>query len=117
MRDRAYAPLYPYTPLFRSQRPLIEVALVDGAGIRPVRHGTTFVARRDDDRARPLCEREPVAPRAVIEPTEVAPDDHGVRTARWRGRGDVRRPGLSKAVPEERAGRRDQPDPGREVRR
>src|SRR3989442_3788956 len=61
--------LFPSTTLFRS------------------RHGTTFVARRDDDRARPLREREQVAPGAVIEPIEVAPDDHGVRTARWRGRG------------------------------
>src|SRR5439155_21747 len=98
------------------ERPRIKVALVDAAGIRgPVRHGTAFVARRDDDRARPLCEREPVASGAVIVPTEVAPDDHGVRTARWRGRGDIRRPGPCGAVPEERAGRGDQPDPGREV--
>src|SRR6266566_3543001 len=100
------------------ERPRIKVALVDAAGIRgPVGHGTTFVARGDDDRARPLREREQVAPGAVIEPTEVAPDDHGVRTARWRGRGDIRRPGLSRTVPEERAGRRHQPDPGSEVRR
>src|SRR6266550_3539828 len=100
------------------ERPRIKVALVDAAGIRgPVGHGTTFVARGDDDRARPLREREQVAPGAVIEPTEVAPDDHGVRTARWRGRGDIRRPGLSKAVPEQRAGRGHQPDPGSEVRR
>src|SRR5881227_2102328 len=63
------------------------------------------------------CEREPVAPGAVIEPTEVAPDDHGVRAARWRGRGDVRRPGLSRTVPEEHASRGHQPDPGSEVRR
>src|SRR5256884_5221631 len=100
------------------ERPRIKVALVDVAGIRgPVRHGTAFVTRRDDDRARPLREREPVAPGAVIEPTDVGPDDYGVRAARWRGRGDIRRPGLSKAVPEERAGRRHQPDPGRKVRR
>src|SRR5207248_2798063 len=100
------------------ERPRIKVALVDAAGIRgPVGHGTAFVTRRDLDRARPLRERELVAPGAVIEPTEVAPDDHGVRTARGRGRGDVRRPGLSKAVPEERAGRGHEPDPGSEVRR
>src|SRR5205807_1661172 len=61
--------------------------------------------------------RELVAPGAVIEPTEVGPDDHGVGTARARGRGDVRRLGLSKAVPEERAGRGHEPDPGSEVRR
>src|SRR3989442_1139997 len=84
----------------------LPISLVDAAGIRgPVRHGTAFVACRDDDRARPLCEREPVAPGAVIEPTEVAPDDHGVGAARWRGRGDVRRPGPCRAVPEEHAGR------------
>src|SRR6266566_861767 len=100
------------------ERPRIKVALVDAAGIRgPVGHGTAFVTRRELDRARPLRERELVAPGAVIEPTEVAPDDHGVRTARGRGRGDVRRPGLSKAVPEQRAGRGHQPDPGSEVRR
>src|SRR2546427_19566 len=94
----------------------MKVTLVDAAGIRgPVGHGTTFVARGDDDRARPLRERELVAPGAVIEPTEVASDDHGVRTARWRGRGDVRRPGLSKTVPEEHAGRGHEPDPGSEV--
>src|SRR3989441_1062886 len=98
------------------ERPRIKVTLVDAAGIRgPVGHGTAFVARGDDDRARPLRERELVAPGAVIEPTEVAPDDHGVRTARWRGRGDVRRPGLSRTVPEERAGRGHEPDPGSEV--
>src|SRR2546426_692828 len=92
--------------------------LEEAAGIRgPVGHGTSFVARGDDDRARPLREREQVAPGAVIEPTEVASDDHGVRTARWRGRGDVRRPGLSRTVPEERAGRGHEPDPGSEVRR
>src|SRR5213078_1744276 len=100
------------------ERPRIKVALVDVAGIRgPVRHGTAFVTRRDDDRARPLREREPVAPDAVLEPTEVAPDDHGVRAARWRGRGDVRRPGLSRTVPEEHASRGHEPDPGSEVRR
>src|SRR2546425_213253 len=81
------------------ERPRFKVTLVDAAGIRgPVGHVTTFVARGDDDRARPLRERELVAPGAVIEPTEVAPDDHGVRTARWRGRGDIRRPGLSRTV-------------------
>src|SRR5204863_248604 len=100
------------------ERPRIKVALVDAAGIRgPVRYGTAFVTRRDPHRARPLREREQVAPGAVIEPTEVAPDDHGVRAARWRGRGDVRRPGLSRTVPEEHAGRGQQPDPGSEVRR
>src|SRR5207253_1201589 len=81
------------------------------------RHGTALVTRRDLDRTRPLREREPVAPGAVIEPTDVAPDDHGVRAARWRGRGDVRRPGLSRTVPEEHASRGHQPDPGSEVRR
>src|SRR2546428_8838886 len=114
--------LFPYTTLFRSgfrahaqrdvvtlrgcERPRIKVALVDVAGIRgPVGHGTAFVTRRDLDRARPLREREQVAPGAVIEPIEVAPDDHGVRTARWRGRRDIRRPGLSRTVPEQHAGR------------
>src|SRR2546428_8218464 len=84
--------LFPYTTLFRSgfrahaqrdvvtlrgcERPRIKVALVDVAGIRgPVGHGTAFVTRRDLDRARPLREREQVAPGAVIEPIEVAPDD------------------------------------------
>src|SRR5207245_2588900 len=77
------------------ERPRIKVALVDAAGIRgPVGHGTAFVTRRDLDRARPLREREPVAPGAVIEPIEVAPDDHGVRTARWRGPRYLRRTGL-----------------------
>src|SRR5205807_2309626 len=100
------------------ERPRIKVALVDAAGIRgPVRHGTALVTRRDLHRARPLREREPVAPGAVIEPTDVTPDDHSVRAARWRGRGDVRRPGLSRTVPEEHASRRHQPDPGSEVRR
>src|SRR5437667_256420 len=49
-RPRLKAPLAalsPYPTLFRS--------------------GTAFVTRRDDDRARPLREREPVAPDAVIE--------------------------------------------------
>src|SRR5205807_1054968 len=92
--------------------------LVDAAGIRgPVRHGTAFVKSGDAARGRPLREREPVAPGAVIEPTDVAPDDYGVRAARWRGRGDIRRPGLSRTVPEERAARRHEPDPGSEVRR
>src|SRR5207244_1927328 len=98
------------------ERPRIKVALVDAAGIRgPVGHGTAFVTRRDLDRARPLRERELVDPGAVVATTEVAPDDHGVRTARWRGRGDVRRPGLSRTVPEERACRGHEPDPGSEV--
>src|SRR2546425_505149 len=117
LRYRAHAQRDVVT-LRSRERPRIKVALVDAAGIRgPVGHGTTFVARGDDDRARPLREREQVAPGAVIEPTEVAPDDHGVRTARWRGRGDIRRPGLSRTVPEERAGRGHEPDPGSEVRR
>src|SRR5438132_286454 len=98
--------------------PPVKDALVDAAGIRgPVRHGTTFVARRDDDRALPLREREQVAPVAVIEPTEVAPAVFPYTTLFRSGRGDVRRPGLSRTVPEEHASRRDQPDPGREVRR
>src|SRR5438309_705849 len=69
------------------ERPRIKVALVDAAGIRGLlRYGTaldihSFPTRRSSD-----LEREPVAPGAVIEPTEVAPDDHGVRAARWRGR-------------------------------
>src|SRR3989442_1572723 len=85
--------LFPYTTLFRS------------------------VTCRDLDRARPLREREQVAPGAVIEPTDVAPDDHGGRDARWPGTADIRLPGLSRTVPEEHAGRRHQPDPGSEVRR
>src|SRR2546425_67681 len=101
LRYRAHAQRDVVT-LRSRERPRIKVTLVDAAGIRgPVGHGTTFVARGDDDRARPLREREQVAPGAVIEPTEVAPDDHGVRTARWRGRGDIRRPGLSRTVPED----------------
>src|SRR5439155_17323309 len=88
------------------ERTPINVALICPDCIRvPFRPGTAFVTRRDLHRARPLREREQVATGAVIEPTEVAPDDHGVRAARWRGRGDVRRPGLSRTVPEEHAGR------------
>src|SRR2546428_617033 len=92
--------LFPYTTLFRS-----------------VGHGTAFVTRRDLDRARPLREREPVAPGAVIEPTDVAPDDHGVPPPRCSRRGDTRPAVLRRTVPEQRAGRRHQPDPGSEVRR
>src|SRR5437762_2685002 len=92
--------------------------MVDAAGIRgPVRHGTAFVSCRDDDRARPLCEREQVAPGAVIEPTEVAPDDHGVGTGHWRVHGDVRCPGLSRTVPEELASLLPYPALFRYVRR
>src|SRR2546430_1919573 len=90
------------------ERPGIQVAQVDGARIRgPVRYGTAFVTRRDLDRARPLPEREQVAPRAVKETSGagVAPDDHGVRTARGCGRGDVPRPLPRSTVPEEHASR------------
>src|SRR3989442_3149321 len=63
-------------------------------------------------------ERKQVAPGAVIKPTEVASDDHGVGAAGWRGHGDLRRrPRTWKAVPEEHAGRGYQPHPGSKVRR
>src|SRR5438309_1334168 len=76
-----------------------------------------FAPRLLSTRPRPL--RLPLFPYTTLfrSPTDVAPDDHSVRAARWRGRGDVRRPGLSRTVPEEHTSRGHQPDPGSEVRR
>src|SRR5204863_1487731 len=60
------------------ERPRIKVALVDVAGIRgPVRHGTRSEERRVGKECRSRWEREQVAHSAVIELTEVAPNDHG----------------------------------------
>src|SRR3989442_1359843 len=88
------------------ERPRIKVALVDGAGIRgPVRYGTAFVARRDFDRF--LFNDTAATEIYTLSLHDALPisDDHGVRAARWRGRGDIRRPGPCRAVPEEHAGR------------
>src|SRR2546429_1912 len=76
------------------ERPRIKVALVDAAFFfNDTPPAEIYTLSLHD--ALPISprEREQVAPGAVIEPTEVAPDDHSVRAARWRGRGDIRRPG------------------------
>src|SRR2546428_810815 len=83
----------------------------------PACQRTTFVARRDADLIRALREREQVAPGAVIVPSRVFFFNDAATTEIYTLSLHDALPILSRTVPEERAGRGHQPDPGSEVRR